>query len=83
MSLVGRKFRIKLSPHHYGSEHHVPLLATHEGRLCRLVEHWKGDMYVTDITLPEGTPDSDYARGGRLIVMADKDGRVQGRPPRT
>lgn len=82
MSLVGRKFRIKLSPHHYGSEHRVPLLTANEGKVCRLVEHWKADMYVTDIDLPDGIPDSDYARGGKLIVMVEKDGRVQGRPPR-
>jgi len=36
-------------------------------------------LYLTDIEVPEGTPDSDYAQGGKLIVMTDKDGALRSR----
>ncbi len=74
--MVGKKFKIKLRPESY-SEHSNALLRANDGKTCRLVEHLHHDLYVTDIDVPEGTPDNDYARGGKLLVMTGKDGVVR------
>lgn len=72
---TGAKFTIKLRPEDC-SEHRSSLIAPHDGKTCTLGAHIgpAHDMYVTDIDVPEGTPDSDYVRGGKLVVMTDKDG---------
>ena len=80
MSDGGRKFKIKLNPSSFGSEHEHPLLKPHDGKTCRLVAEILPRIYVTDIPAdPAGTPNSDYVFDGFLVVMTDKDGVFVGR----
>lgn len=71
--MVGRKFKIKLRPELF-LEHSSELLRDYNGKVCRLVQHLRADLFVTDLDVPTGTPDSDYVRDGKLLVMIDKDG---------
>lgn len=73
--MVGRRFRIRLRPEEY-TEHRMAPLSAFDGRTCRLTAQVRGPLYETDLEVPAGTPDSDFARGGRLVVMTDKDGEV-------
>lgn len=77
-TLVGRKFKIVLRPDEE-SEHKNGIIRPHDGKVCKLTAHLRGPLYVTDIPVPEGTGNNDYAHNGFLLVLIDKDGTLRKR----
>lgn len=81
MYLKGRTFRISMNKAVYGSEHKHEALVEHDGKQCTLGEEIRPGLYLTN--LDTAHEDSDYAHGGKLLVMPTKDGILHdAKPPR-
>lgn len=64
-----RRFKIKLNPDSYGSEHRNALIRQADGHTVTILSELRNELFLTDFRLEGDPPDSDYAHGGFLLVM--------------